>query len=116
PTRRSPDLESADASPQRVHHGIHRAVGRSTAKPRIDKRAFCGRAETCGGRGRVHDRPRPSSRAQIRQGNNTRGSALLRRKNRPSYSPSHFSSVTKPAPFFRLLTSVTIGAASLPNV
>src|SRR5262245_26401156 len=66
--------------------------------------------------GRVHDRPRPSSRAQIRQGNNTRGSALLRRKNRPSYSPSHFSSVTKPVPFFRPLTSVTIGAASLPNV
>src|SRR6516165_4316066 len=50
-----------------------------------------------------------------RQGKTTKGSALLRFRNKQSKSASHFSSVVKPAPFLRAFTSATSGASSRPR-
>src|SRR5215831_2918876 len=63
----------------------------------------------------VHPRPRPSRRAHCRHGSTTSGSPWLRRRNSASNSPSHVSSVVKPAPFLRAFTSATSGASSRPK-
>jgi hypothetical protein len=53
----------------------------------------------------IHRRTFASSATHTRHGSSTIASALSRRRKRQSYSPSHFSSVTNPAPDWRDFTS-----------